>query len=243
MHCPPWAEYPHLVAAFRAIHAAGRAEAECWEVVPISSARALPAPPRHGQPCRYRGIGVGITDEVLHRPLRVGAQCRPERRIAGEASVISGCEEAVCEAVAEVGYVTVARVQFEEGRLLTARPGIRRRAAGHLRPVSRQPLDVVRVLARMRERVVELGVGRAALVMCPGEAQERGVTPGVLMQRGPRDFSIAGRRDASAEVFDGVPGHAPLLPGTSVRPSRRLPAAAEPAGRGRFRDSAGESGR
>lgn len=92
-------------------------------------------------------------------PLHVRTQRGPEPGIVGEASVVSRFGETPHEAAPKIGHVTVARVEAEERRLVTARPRIRWRTTEHLRPVSREPLYVLRVLARMRERMVELRVG------------------------------------------------------------------------------------
>jgi hypothetical protein len=132
---------------------------------------------------------------MLDCPLHVRPQCGPELRIAGEASVVSRCDEALHEAAPKIGHVTVARVQVEQRRLVAARPRIRWRAAQHLRPVGGQPLYVLRVLARMRERVAELWVGQTARVMCSREAKERGVAPGVLIQRWSHELSVAQKTD------------------------------------------------
>jgi hypothetical protein len=50
--------------------------------------------------------------------------------------------------------------------------------AERLRPVRGEPRDVLRVLAGMGERVVQLGVGEAPRVMRRCEGEERGLTPG-----------------------------------------------------------------
>ena len=89
----------------------------------------------------------------------------PELGVVGQPRVVHRLDEAGDEAPAQVGHVAVARVHAAAGR--TGRPSRRstRRAAHDLGPVGREPLDVLRVLVRVRERVVQLGVGQAARVV------------------------------------------------------------------------------
>ena len=77
------------------------------------------------------------------------------------------------------------------------------RAAEHLRPVQGEALDVLRVLARVGERVVQLGVGEAARVVGGGEREERGLATGELVESGPHPASLA-------HGFRGRHPHCPL---------------------------------
>ena len=58
-----------------------------------------------------------------------------------------------------------------------------RRSAEDLCPVRRQPLDVLRVLAGVGERVVQLGIGEAPGVVGGGESEEGGLAPGEREER------------------------------------------------------------
>jgi hypothetical protein len=75
-------------------------------------------------------------------------------------------------------------------RLVAARLGEGRRTAEDLGPVRSQPLDVLRVLAGVRERVVQLGIGEAARVMRPCEREKGGVAAGVLVERRPGQIAF-----------------------------------------------------
>jgi hypothetical protein len=61
----------------------------------------------------------------------------------------------------------------------------RRRTAQHLRPVRSQPLDVLRMLVAVRERVVQLRIRQTARVMRVSEREEGGVAAGELVERRP----------------------------------------------------------
>ena len=60
-------------------------------------------------------------------------------------------------------------------------PGVRIGPAQHLAPVGGQPFGVLRMQARMAERMLGLGVGEAALVPRVGESEHRGGTTGGLV--------------------------------------------------------------
>jgi len=126
---------------------------------------------------------VGEGDDV-DRPVDVGADRGPEPRVAGPAGVVGGEHEAVGEAAAEVAHVAVARVQQDQGALVAAvLPRVPGRAAHRLGQVGGQPLDVQRVLPRVRERVVQLRVGQAARVQRGGEGGEGPLAARELIQR------------------------------------------------------------
>jgi hypothetical protein len=74
--------------------------------------------------------------------------------------------------------------------LVAARLAERLRAAEYLGPVRREPLDVLRVLVRVRERVVQLGIGETAGVMRLGEREEGGVAAGELVERRPAQMAF-----------------------------------------------------
>jgi hypothetical protein len=77
--------------------------------------------------------------------------------------------------------------------MIAALGGEPRRAAEDLGPVGGQPLDVLRMLVRVRERMVQLGIGQASGVMGPRQLEQRGVTAGELVQRGAHVTSVAQR--------------------------------------------------
>jgi hypothetical protein len=66
-------------------------------------------------------------------------------------------------------------------------------------PVGSKALDVLGVLAGMRERVVQLRVLETPRVVCSGEGQESLLTAGELVQRGPHVESVA-RRGAGRQA-------------------------------------------
>jgi hypothetical protein len=128
-------------------------------------------------------MGVGERDHV-DRSVDVGADGGPELRVGGPAGVVGGGHEAVREPAAEVAHVPVARVQQHQGALVAAvLPRVPRRPAHRLGQVGRQPLDVQRVLARVRERVVQLRVGQTARVQRGGERHEGPFPARELVQR------------------------------------------------------------
>ncbi len=116
--------------------------------------------------------------------LDVGAQRGAEPRVIGPAGVVGGEHEAVREPPAEVAHVTVAGVHQHQRRLVAAPlGGVPRRPAHHLGQIGGEPLGVPRILARMRERMVQLGVGQAAFMQRGGEWQERALSARELVQR------------------------------------------------------------
>ncbi len=78
--------------------------------------------------------------------------------VHGQLGVIGGAVKAAEEALSKITHIPVARVHSQDGGLVATRLRIGGRPAHDLRPVGGQPLDVLRVLVGMRERMVELGV-------------------------------------------------------------------------------------
>jgi hypothetical protein len=107
-----------------------------------------------------------------------------EVRIGRQAGVIHRRVEAGEEALAEIAHVTVPRVHLQQRGLVAARARVQRWATHHLGPVGGQSLDVLRMLAGMRERVVELGVREAPRVVGFSQGEERGLAAGELEERG-----------------------------------------------------------
>jgi AcrR family transcriptional regulator len=144
----------------------------------------LPRPARDRQGRRDVGVARVRQRHLVHRPVDVGAQRGPEPRLIGPAGVVGGEHEAVREPPAEVAHVTVTRMQqHHAGLVAAALGGVRRRAAHHLSQVGGEPLDVPRVLARMRERMVKLRVGQAALMQRGRKRRERALSARELVQR------------------------------------------------------------
>jgi AcrR family transcriptional regulator len=168
---------------------------QCGVTAPVSAQslrRPVPGPARDRQGGRDITVaGVGQR-HVVHRPLDVGAQRDAEPRGVGPADIVGGEHEAVGEPPAEVAHVTVARVQYHQAGLVAAPlGGVPRRSAHHLGQVGGEPLDVLRILARMRERVVQLRVGQAAFMQRGGKRQERARAARELVQRRSHGPSIA----------------------------------------------------
>src|SRR4051794_24949397 len=86
---------------------------------------------------------------------------------------------------------------LQHPELVTVPVRVVRWPAHDLRPVGRQPLDVVRILVRMGEGVVQLRVLEAAAMVGCGERPEGGVAPGELEQRLSHPPSLT-RRSATA---------------------------------------------
>ncbi len=143
--------------------------------------QAVPGPAWHREGLRnHRAL---VAEHVIDGPLHVGPQCGPELGVVRQLRVVGRGHEARHEPPAEVGHVAVAAVQPHHRRLVAVLLGERRRPAEHLGPVRRQPLHVLRMLVRVRERVVELGIREAAGVVGLGQGEERRRTPGELEQR------------------------------------------------------------
>jgi hypothetical protein len=109
--------------------------------------------------------------------MRAGPPGTLGRRKTG---VVGGRHEAGHEPAVELAHVAASGVQRDEVRLVATSSGVGRRTADHLGPVRRQSLDVLRVLARMGERVIELRVGQTAAVVRLRRNRSRsnsGVTP------------------------------------------------------------------
>ena len=59
------------------------------------------------------------------------------------------------------------------------------RAAEHFGPVRAEPLDVLRMLVSVRERVVQLRIGETARVVRLCQGEKGGVAAGELVERRP----------------------------------------------------------
>ena len=78
-------------------------------------------------------------------------------------------------------------------------PGVRIGPAQHLAPVGGQPFGVLRMQARVAERMLGLGVGEAALVPRVGESEHRGCTAGGLVDT---DLLTGRHRHAKNAIAD-----------------------------------------
>jgi AcrR family transcriptional regulator len=166
-----------------------------------SPRRPLPRPARDRQGGRDVGVARVRQRHLVHRPADVGAQRGPEPRVIGPAGVVGGEHEAVREPPAEVAHVAVTRVHHHQaGLVATALDGVPRRPAHHLGQVGREPLDVLRILARVRERMVQLRVGQAAFMQRGGKRQESLLPARELVKRWLHGLSIA--RSCAARLFD-----------------------------------------
>jgi hypothetical protein len=74
-------------------------------------------------------------------------------------------------------------VQQHKPRLVAALARVNGRPAHGFREVRREPLNVLRMLARVRERMVQLRVGQAARVQRGGECEEGFLPARELVQR------------------------------------------------------------
>jgi AcrR family transcriptional regulator len=144
----------------------------------------FPRPARDRQGRRDVGVARVRQRHLVHRPVDARAQRGPEPRLIGPARVVGGEHEAVREPPAEIAHVTVARVQQHQAGLVAAPLGrVGRRAAHHLGQVGGEPLDVPRVLARVRERMVQLRVGQAARMQRGRKRRERALSAREFIQR------------------------------------------------------------
>lgn len=132
---------------------------------------------RPGQPGWDDRVRRRVGQHIGHGPLHIRAQCGLKLRIGGKPGVISGADEAVHEPAAQVAHVSIAGVQLQQCRMVAARLGVGGRPAHHLGPISGQPLDVLRAPG-MRERMVELGILQAALVVGRCQGEESRLAPG-----------------------------------------------------------------
>jgi AcrR family transcriptional regulator len=184
-----------------------------------------PGPARDRQARRDIAVARVRQRHVVHRPVDVGPQCGAEPRVIGPVGVVGGEHEAVREPPAEVAHVTVARVHQHQARLVAAPPGgVPRRPAHHLGQVGGEPLDVLRILVRVRERMVQLRVGQAAFVQRGGKWQERRLSARELVKRWFHGPSIARLR--AARLFDTQEAGRKGLAGLTE--NLRKPAAVKP---------------
>jgi AcrR family transcriptional regulator len=164
---------------------------------PFPSSPSLPGPARDRQARRDVGVARVRQRHLVHRPVDVRAQRGAEPRLIGPAGVVGGEQEAVRESPAEVAHVAVTRVhQHQAGLVATALGGVPRRPAHYLGQVGGEPLDVLRMLARMRERVVQLRVGQAAFMQRGCERRERLLPARELVKR--RSHACASYNEAIA---------------------------------------------
>ena len=106
----------------------------------------------------------------------------PKIGVIGQRRIICGSNEAFDKPPSEIALRSRPGVEFEHRRLPAARLRIKWRPAEYLRPVTGQPLDVLR-MARVRKRVVQFGVVETALVVGGRESQESGLAAGKLEHR------------------------------------------------------------
>lgn len=121
-----------------------------------------------------------VDQHVVHRPLHVSAKHGAKFGVLGQPGVVGGTDEAVHESPAQIAHVSVACVHVLQPALVAARLRVPRRPAHDLGPVSGQPLNVLRVLAGMGERVVQLGILQAPRMVRGGQGQESGLASGEL---------------------------------------------------------------
>ncbi len=162
---------------------------------------AVPGPVRDRQAGRDVGVVRMGQRHLVHRPFDVGADRRAELRVGRPARVVGRQHEAVGEPAAEVAHVPVARVQQQQVALVAAvLPRVPGRPAHGLGQVGGQPLDVLRVLARVRERVVELRVRQAAGVQRGGETREGPLAARELVQRRSHGSILGGTSEGDPPV-------------------------------------------
>ncbi len=150
---------------------------------------AVPGPVRDRQVSGDVGVVRVRQRHVVHRPLDAGPEHGPEPRVVRPAGVVGREHEAVREPPAQVAHVPVTGMHHDQGGLVAAPlPRVPRRPAHHLRQVGGEPLDVPRVLARMRERVVQFRVRQAARVQRGGERREGRLPARELVQRRLRGY-------------------------------------------------------
>jgi len=99
-------------------------------------------------------------------------ESRPEGGFLWQISVICRRHEASQEPATEVAHISVSCVHCEQARLITTEGRIRGWAAKDLGPIGGEPFDVLGVLVRMGEGMVELKIRETAGVMRPSQAQE-----------------------------------------------------------------------
>src|SRR3954452_1031426 len=132
--------------------------------------------------------------ELRYRPLHVVAQHCTKLLVRRELGIVCGTHEAVDEPLRQIAHVAVARAHRDEVALVAAGLGIGRRSTDDLSPVRRQTLNVLRMLAGMREGMVELRVREASLVVCARKPHPRVRTAGELVDgRSRHRWSQPGR--------------------------------------------------
>lgn len=94
-------------------------------------------------------------------------------------SVVNGLVEAGEEAGTEVVVGAGAGVQLEHRRVTSER-AVLRWTTEHFTQVGRQPFEMLG-MARMREGMIQNGIGQASSVEGGGERQERVVAPHVVI--------------------------------------------------------------
>ena len=128
-------------------------------------------------------------------------QGRAQPFVVGDAGVVQGEREASLGRCVEFGMRPVAGMDPHHVSDRRELPGVRIGPAQHLAPEGGQSFGVLRMQARMAERMLGLGVGEAAMVPRVGESEHRGSTTGGLVdtdvltgRRGHGKNVIADRR-------------------------------------------------
>lgn len=188
-----------------------------------SGVQPVPGPAWHRQARRDNRVRCRIDQHLIDRPLHVGTQRRAELGIIGQACIVSRADEAFDKAAAEVCHVAVARVQLQHRRLVATRLRVPGRSTHDLCPVGGQPLDVLGMLSRMGERMVQFGVVQAPGVVCPCQGEKGRLATGEFEQGGTHDESIPQRGAPS------VPDRARQRAPTTAR-NDRVPSATSPTG-------------
>lgn len=112
----------------------------------------------------------GVRHHLRRRPLHVGAQRRAKLGVIGQPGVVGGLHEARDEAIAKVTVCALTGMDTDHPGVTAAILGKALGSTENLGPVVGKPLHMLWV-ARMREGMVQDGVGKAALVMRGGQCQ------------------------------------------------------------------------
>ena len=107
--------------------------------------------------------------------------------VARQAGVVQGECEAFLRPRVHLFVFAVAGVQAQHMTVITEGLGVDGRTAERFGPVSRQPLHVVRMLTRMRERVTDHRILQASLVPGTGEIENWATATGGLVDRALHD--------------------------------------------------------
>jgi hypothetical protein len=121
---------------------------------------------------------------IIHSRLHIGTHGSTELRIIRQPSIIHSQHEASYEPATKITHITVPGMHMQHRQLIATLLRVTGRSTQHLTPISRKALNMLRMLPRMRERMIQLRIRDTPSMMSRSQGKKRRLTPSELKQRG-----------------------------------------------------------